>query len=213
MKSLCIQLPSTNHKGIDNSLLFKWKVRLSNRIESFIFLSPNSISDTHRSFVNEDEMEEDVNLFKQKVHIAFQCLKDVIVRHRMLLYFIKDHSLLETISITDSGKRGRLLLSGGKLVEVREWIRSDSDSVKPQMNRIDIPVSVSQCYVPLLNLPVSGCVMQGVTFVVMQMMDLGNGNDGFMNGEDRFEDAEDAAYSEAVMEILENHNGRMKRLL
>lgn len=222
LKCLSIELPSSSHRGIDNSCLFKWKVKFGNRIESFLFLSPNSICDTNGLYASdrysqedeEEEMELSTDSFKQKVHIAFQCLKDVIVRHRMLLYFIKDLPLLEKVSITDSGKRGSLYLSRGKLAEVKEWIHSASDTVKPQLNRIEVPVNVSQCYVPKLNMPVSGYYMKGVTLVVMQMNNnVEGGNDCFMNSEDGFEDKEEAAYSEAVMEILENHKGRMKRLL
>ncbi|KAI3693485.1 hypothetical protein L6452_33320 [Arctium lappa] len=216
VRSLCIELPSSSHRGIDKRCLFKWKVKFGNRIESFLFLSPNSICGLHVNG-NGDEEHDDTelsnDLFKQKVHIAFQCLKDVIVRHRMLLYFVKENPLMEKVSITDSGKRGRLSLSGERLAEVKEWIHSASESVKPQLNRIEVPVSVSQCYVPVLDMPVSGYVMKGITLVVMEMNDLQGGNDGFINREDGFEDKEEAAYSEAVIEILEKHKGRMKRLL
>ncbi|KAK9059106.1 hypothetical protein SSX86_021725 [Deinandra increscens subsp. villosa] len=225
VKSLSIELPSSTHRGIDNSCLFKWKVKFGNRIESFLFLSPNSISDTNSSShvkqnnnienieEEEEETEPSIDSFKQKVHIAFQCLKDVIVRHRMLLYFMKDLPVLEKVCITDSGERGRLSLSGGKLAEVREWIHSAPDNVKPQMNRIEVPVNVSQCYVPVLNMPVSGCVMKGITLVVMRMDDVEGEDDCFTNGEDGFGDRVELAYSEAVMEILENHKDKMKRLL
>lgn len=168
----------------------------------------------------EDVIESSSDLFKKNVHIAFQCLKDVIIRHRMLLYFVKDMQLLEMVSVTDCERRGKVCLSGGKVGEVREWIRLAADGVKPEMNRIEVPVTVSHCYVPELNLPVSGCVMKGVTFVAMKMNNFeggngnGNGNDGFVNGDDdRFENKEEAAYDEAVTEILENYKDRMTRLL
>nr|XP_043631016.1 uncharacterized protein LOC122602391 [Erigeron canadensis]XP_043631017.1 uncharacterized protein LOC122602391 [Erigeron canadensis] len=207
VKSLQIELPYSSHKGIEN-LLFKWNVVFSNRIQSFMFLSPNFVSNNHE-LGNNDNNEISNDMFKKKVHIAFQCLKDVIVRHRMMLYFIKDFPLLENVCITDSGKRGKLCLSGRKVSDVREWVNSD---VKPHLSRIEVPVSVSQCFLPTLELPVSGYVMKGVTFVVMHMS--GNGkNDGFVNGDvDGFEE-EEAAYREAVMEILENHKEKMMTLL
>ncbi|KAL8196095.1 hypothetical protein R6Q57_025095 [Mikania cordata] len=218
VKSLSIELPSSSHRGIDNTCLFKWKVTFGCRIESFLFLSPNSIYYTNELHVNcnveeEEYMDPSIDSFKRKVHIAFQCLKDVIVRHRMLLYFMKDLPVLEKVLITDSGKRGMLSLCGEKLAEVREWIHSAPDNVKPQLNRIEVPVNVSQCYVPVLNMPVSGYVMKGITLVVMQMNDIRDGNDCFTNDEDGFEDNVVAAYSEAMSEILENHKDRMKRLL
>ncbi|XP_076947768.1 F-box protein At4g18380-like [Bidens hawaiensis] len=224
-KSLSIELPSSTHKGVNNSSLFKWKVSLATRIESFVFLSPNSISDTNGLYVDDVnyeniEQEQDLDLtnfstdsFKRKVHIAFQCLKDVIVRHRMLLYFIKELPNLENLVIMDSGKRGTVGMSAGKLAEVRGWVHSAPGNVKPEMNRIEVPVNVSQCYVPVLEMAVSGCVMKGVTCVVMRMNDAQDGDDCFVDGDNRFEDKVEAAYSEAVMEILEKHKDKMKRLL
>ncbi|KAI3804422.1 hypothetical protein L1987_25954 [Smallanthus sonchifolius] len=218
VKSLSLELPSSSHRGIDNNCLFKWKVTFGNRIESFIFISPNSIYDTNALYANrineeEEDMEPSIDSFKHKVHIAFQCLMDAIVRHRMLLYYIKDLPVLEKVSITDSGRRGTLSLSGGRLAEVRGWIDSAPNNLKPHPNRIEVPVNVSQCYVPVLNMPVSGYVMKGITLVVMQMNSIQDGNDCFMNGEGGFEDKVEAAYGEAVMEILENHKDKMKRLL
>ncbi|CAI9277542.1 unnamed protein product [Lactuca saligna] len=155
------------------------------------------------------------DLFRQKVHIAFQCLKDVILRHRMLLYIIKDLPMLEEASITDSGRRGRLSLSGEKLAEVKKgWVSSAMETVKSEMNRIEVPASVSQCHIPVLDMPISGYVMKGVTLVVMEMNGLHDEKDSLMNSEDDgSEDKEEAAYTEAVMEILEKHKDRMKVLL
>ncbi|KAJ0594692.1 putative F-box domain-containing protein [Helianthus annuus] len=222
VKFLSIELPVSNHRGIDNNnnCLFKWNVKFSNRIESFRFLSPNGLSYVNDGNVDEGgndlDMELTIDSFKRKVHIAFQCLKDVIIRHRMLLYFVKDFPNLEKLSITDSGRRGTLCLSGGRLAEVRGWMDSEGGNVKPEMNRIEVPVNVSQCYVPVLNLPVSGCVMKGVTFVVMRMNgEVRDGDECLVSRGDGFEveDEVEAAYSEAVVEILENHKDKMKRLL
>ncbi|XP_076943269.1 F-box protein AUF2-like [Bidens hawaiensis] len=213
VKSLSIELPSSTHKGVNNSSLFKWKVSLGTRIESFVFLSPNSVSDTNCENIDQEQDLDFTDLFKRKVHIAFQCLKDVIVRHRMLLYFIKELPNLEKVLIMDSGKRGTVGLNGVRLDEVRGWVRSAPEDVKPEMNRIEVPVNVSQCYVPVLEMPVSGCVMKGVTFVVMRMNDVQDGDDCFVDGDDGFDDKVEAAYSEAVMEILEKHKDKMKRLL
>ncbi|XP_071730912.1 F-box protein AUF2-like [Rutidosis leptorrhynchoides] len=226
LKSLCVQLPCSIH--IDNRYSFRWKVKFGNRIESFMFISSNSIRDGGGLIygnIEEDVIESSSELFRKKVHIAFQCLKDVIIRHRMLLYFVKGMPLLETVSVTDSERRGRVRLSGGRRVgEIRDWIRFAAADMKLEMSRIEVPVSVSHCYVPELNLPNSGCEMKGVTFVVMQMNTFeggnGNGNESFMNDDDDYDDYDDgiegkeeAAYNEAVMEILENHKDKMKSLL
>ncbi|XP_023741060.1 F-box protein At5g46170 isoform X1 [Lactuca sativa] len=215
VKSLCIELPSSSHRAIGNRFVFKWKVKFSNRVESFIFLSQDSVCDKDGFYLNGngEEEEEDNELFsdsfKQKRQVSFECLMDVLAWHLMLLYLVNDLPMLEEVSITDSGRRGRLSLSGKKLNEVKEWVHSASET---ELDRVEIPDMVSKCYIPVLKLPVSGYVMRGVFITIMEVKDLQGENNGLMNNEDGFEDKEEAAYTEAVMEILKNHKGNLSRL-
>ncbi|KAI3700395.1 hypothetical protein L2E82_45021 [Cichorium intybus] len=127
----------------------------------------------------------------------------------MLMYMVKDLPLLEEVSITDSRRSGRLFLNGGKLGEVKEWVSSSAfETVKSEMDRIEVPDTVRECYIPVLELPVSGYVMKGITVVVMAMnVNVFQSGDGSrMISEDSSEDKEEAAYSEAVMEILTKHS-------
>ncbi|KAI3503970.1 hypothetical protein L1887_32497 [Cichorium endivia] len=209
VKSLRIELAFSSFGGIDNAILFKWKVKFAKVIESFIFLSPNSICDPDGFYRNgnrngEEEIGLPNDLFKQKSKIAIQCLTDIIMWHKMMLYIVMRSPKLEEISITDSGGRGRLSLNGERLSEVKEWLHS------PKVE--DIPGSVSRCYIPVLNLPDSGYVMKGIFVIVMEMNDLHGGN-VVMNSNDGFEDEEEAAYTEAVMEILEKHKDRMQKVI
>ncbi|KAL7611442.1 hypothetical protein Lser_V15G13712 [Lactuca serriola] len=205
VKFLCIELLSSGLLAVDNRL-FKWKVKFGNRIESIIFLSPNSVFYKDEFYLNGNGDEEERN----KRHISFQCLKDVTTRHMMLLHLVKDLPLLEEVSITDAERRGRLSLKGEKLSEMKEWVSSASEAV---MNNVDVPNFLSNCYIPVLKLPVSGYVMKGVFVMVMEMKDLERENDILMNSEDGgFEDKEEAAYTEAAMEILEKHKGMMNTL-
>ncbi|KAI3700382.1 hypothetical protein L2E82_45008 [Cichorium intybus] len=126
--------------------------------------------------------------------------------HAMLLFIHKDLPMLEEVSITGSGRRGRLFLSGKKLREVKEWVHSASETM---MGHVEIPDIVSNCYIPVLKLPVSGYVMKGIHVILMEMKDLQGRNDGLMNSNDGFEEKEEAAYTEAVMEILNKHKGMM----
>ncbi|CAH1412574.1 unnamed protein product [Lactuca virosa] len=205
VKSLCIELLSSGLRAVDNRLL-KWKVKFGNRIESIIFLFPNSISDKDGLYLNGNG-DEDEN---KRRRIPYQCLKDVTARHMMMLYLVKDLPLLEEVSVTDSRGRGRLSLSGKKLSEVKEWVHSTSETV---FNRVEVPDIVNNCYIPVLKLPVSGYVMKGIYFGVIEMNGFQGGNDGLMNSEDGFEDKEEAAYTEAMMEILEKHKGMMHRFM
>ncbi|XP_023735617.2 F-box protein AUF2 [Lactuca sativa] len=211
VKSLCIELLAPGHRAVD-SRLFKWKVNFTKKIESFIFLWPNSIWDKDGLCVNgngdeEESLELIGDLFKKKRVISFQCLQDIMALHVMLLYLVNDLPMLEEVSISDLERRGRLSLSGKKLSEVKEWVHSASETV---LNRINVPTILRNCYIPFLKLPVSGYVMKGIYFCVMEMKDMEGGNEFLMSSENGgFEDKEESAYTEAMMEILKKHKGMM----
>ncbi|GJX32499.1 hypothetical protein Tco_0242354 [Tanacetum coccineum] len=122
--------------------------------------------------------------------------------------------LLEKVSIVDSDNRGKLSFSGGKIADLRNLRCSLPDTVEKRLNYLDFPSKVSGCYVPLLELPVSGYVMKGVTLVIFLRDDLPDDIDSFMKNDDNddVEDKEEAAYTEAMMQILKKHRGRMQRL-
>lgn len=101
------------------------------------------------------------------------------------------------------GEEGSFLLVGKNSMRLHSTLET-------VMKRAELPARVNQCYIPVLKLPVSGYVMKGVFVVVMEMKDLQDGNDFLMNSEDDgSEDKEEAAYTEAVKEILEKHRGMM----
>ena len=221
LKSLHIELPPSVNDA-DNGFFFKWKFILGEKIDSFVFLSPNSVCDTKENV--QDEEEDDLVLAAQKRCIAIHCVVNALFRRKILLATIDTFPLLEKISITDSGKRGRVSHSGEKVVDWRNWLSSHPETLNKEMKRHS---RLSRCYVPLLELPVSGYVMKGVTLILLERTNLGNDqNDSFMKSDDHddnfmsnydddsvFEDNEEAAYSEAVMEIFKKHRGRIERLL
>lgn len=221
-KSLCIQLPSPRHEvGVDhNSLLFKWKVKFSNKVDSIVFLSPNSVCDM-KGLNNgqKDEGDEEVLSSLKKLEIAYDCWFYALVMFRMLLCCILDFPLLEKVLITDSGKRGKVSVGGSKIGEVRKWLHSPSELYKQMLiQNFEIPDRVSAGYIPLLNLPVSGYVMKGVNLVIIERdgFDIPDGYDRFMKSDDMDDDfqhdKEEAAYAEAVMEIFEKHSGSIESL-
>ncbi|PWA62600.1 F-box domain, Leucine-rich repeat domain, L domain-like protein [Artemisia annua] len=212
MKSLRIQVPSSFD---NNHLLFKWKIKFGNRVDSFIYVSPNSVYHDKQLYVkangHQEDEAEDLETYKTD-GIAFQCLKDVFVRIWLLMNPIINLPLLEDVTITDSGQRGKISLSGKKVVKMRNLIHSISEA---ELNKyyLDLPCRISLCYVPLLELPVSGYVMKGVTLYLFDKNDLlGENIDSCMNIDlNDSEDTEEAAYSEAVMEILKKHRTRFER--
>ncbi|CAI9277523.1 unnamed protein product [Lactuca saligna] len=212
VKSLCIELLAPGHSGVD-SRLFKWKLQFTKKIESFIFVWPNSVCDKDGFCLNgngdeEESLELISGLCKTKHIISFQCLQDIMAWHVMLLYLVNDLPMLEEVSISDSGRRGRLSLSGKKLSEVKDWVHSASETV---LNGVNVPTIMQNCYIHVLKLPVSGYVMKGIYFCVIEMKDIeGTGNEFLMSSENGgFEDKEEAAYTEAMMEILKKYKGLM----
>lgn len=231
IRSLLIVLPSSPHKGInvnDSNSLFKWTAKFGPAIDTFIFLSHTSIrrlGGGESKFEEQEEVEESHltnELLKHRVHLAFQCLKDAIVRHRMLLFFVEEHPMLQNITITDSKKQGTLFLRNGKLVEMRNWINSASSEVKSELKRIEVPVNAKQWHVPVLKLPVSRQVMEGAMLVLMEMVDRrssSSSSNGGGTGDvaalvDVFEQGEEeGAFAEAVVEMMVNHKSRINILL
>ncbi|GJU90895.1 F-box domain containing protein [Tanacetum coccineum] len=214
LKSLRVEVPSSL-KDVDNRCLFKWKMSFVNRIDSYVFLSPNSIFDTKGVYANgnvhDDEEREDMVLSRKKWDIGMDCFQDAVLRRWMLMDYISNFPLLEDVSVDDTNKRGRISVSGvRKIAELRKWLNSLSETT---LNRIDRP-RASVGYVPFLELPVSGYVMRGVFLLLVERDDLPDDNfDRFLdlNLKDS-EDKKESAYNEAIMEIFKKHRGNVKRL-
>ncbi|PWA41686.1 F-box domain, Leucine-rich repeat domain, L domain-like protein [Artemisia annua] len=128
-----------------------------------------------------------------KLDIAMLCCEDCDAISSELRYYLKRFPLLENVTITDTGKRGRLSLCGQDIVRDNKKIRL--------------------CYVPLLKLPVTGYMMKGVFLAIFEMFDLPGGDSSVNMNLNDFEDKEEAAYNEAVMEIFKRNRGWKEKLL
>uniref|UniRef100_A0A5B7BDE7 F-box domain-containing protein n=1 Tax=Davidia involucrata TaxID=16924 RepID=A0A5B7BDE7_DAVIN len=226
VRSLQIELPSSCHVShvAGGESLFRWRARFGTKLETFAFLSPTSLSTMERftgASAAEEESELISDLLKYRVHLAFQCLKDALVRHRMLLFLIEQHPMLQSVAISDSKKLGKLSVRNEQLVELRNWIHLSSATLGSQLKSIEIPVTARQWYVPVLQLPLSKKVMEGATLVVMGLVDRreSGGGGSSCSGDDdvvaiagAFEDREEA-FGEAVTEMMLNHKTKMKTLL
>nr|GEW32783.1 hypothetical protein [Tanacetum cinerariifolium] len=194
----------------------KWKIKFGNKLDSFICMLPNTVYHNKEAYVNAnsnglEEEEEDMKLRGRKHCDAVSCLMNAMTRLLMLLCSIKNIPLLETVSIMNCDKRWRISASGVKVTEMRNDLTSPSEA---SYMRLEFGCRVSRCYVPLLELPVSGHVMKGATLFLFERDDLPEDEyDNFWKTVDAdFEDKEEAAYCEAMMEIFKNHMGRIERL-
>lgn len=69
--------------------------------------------------------------------------------------------------------------------------------------------NINQCLVPLLVLPVSGYVMKNVSLCLFERTHIPNEGDySFVTSHLDDDDKLEAAYSEAMMEILKYHKGQ-----
>ena len=150
-----------------------------------------------------------MELYHKKREIAFQCLEDVLMKFVLLRDPVTNLPLLQDVSVTDQGQKVRVSLNGEKVAEMRNL--SEAGELK---KLLDIPRRLSKCYVPLLKLPVSGYVMKGVTLLLFGRNDLLDDDiDSFMKFDvNDFEDKEEFAYSEAMIEIVKKHRSRIVRV-
>ncbi|PWA37576.1 F-box domain, Leucine-rich repeat domain, L domain-like protein [Artemisia annua] len=202
LKYLSVHIPSTS----EHPCMCRWKIKCGKNLDSVIFLSPNSVYHS-KKYVNENgHEEEDMELTLLKKFTAMECMDHAVLSHLMLLTCIKHIPLLEKVTLKDSGKTYSISLNAEKIAEMRSSLTSPYELIR--QNRM------SKCYVPLLELPVSGYVLKGVTVFLMEREDLPIGNDSFMKiDDDDSEDKLEAAFNEALMEIFKKHAARFERQL
>lgn len=202
VKSLFVQFRFSH---ADNGLLFKWKINFGNKVDSFIFLSPNLVYKNKELNVKADgHEEEDMELWNNKLSMAMGCLDHATMRIILLLHYI-GLPFLEKVSFTDSGKRGKVSINGKNFAEARNELYSPSRTIGENVKLENEGAKMTNCYFPLLKLPVSGYVMKGVTLFLMEREDVPHDNDWLLKTTDdldNFEDEEEAAYSEAMKMIL-----------
>ncbi|PWA86914.1 F-box domain, Leucine-rich repeat domain, L domain-like protein [Artemisia annua] len=171
VKSLSIRLPPFN---VDNDLLFKWKIKFGNKFNLFICLSPSSIYPNKESYVNENGQEQqNMEESWKSYNIALICMMYVWMSHRVLRNYIRNIPLLEEVSITDSEKRGRFSLGAGKIAEMRNCPTPPFGKfVKRFMVHVNnLHWMHLKCNYHLLELPISGYVMKGVSLILLKLND------------------------------------------
>ncbi|PWA39459.1 F-box domain, Leucine-rich repeat domain, L domain-like protein [Artemisia annua] len=112
LKSLCMVLPAS-FNSVDSGLLFKWKLRFHDRVDSFMFLSLDSVCDTNGIYGHGN-----------------------VKRYGMLLGCTYEFPLLENVSIADNGKRGRITLNNEKVDDLRKRIHSSAETIEHKLKSI-----------------------------------------------------------------------------
>ncbi|XP_071690285.1 uncharacterized protein [Rutidosis leptorrhynchoides] len=207
LRSLYIHLYFLNTRSFN----FKWKVNISDRVNSLLFVSPISVYSSESSLQNEEEEDAELCLEK-KFGIALNCFKDVFSRLTMLLGTY-DFPLLEYVSVMDSGNWQNVCFNSSyKISQFKNLIRSEDAQLKQNLSKNFS--RISSCFVSLLKLPVSGYVMKGVALILIDRGDVNDESYIYVDDDmdEGFEqDKEAFVYREAIIEIFKKHKGSIMR--
>ncbi|XP_058198592.1 F-box protein At4g18380-like [Rhododendron vialii] len=196
----------------DDDSVFTWGVKFTAEIDSFTFLYAKSLSRTMNSEAEEDATENIEIAWKEMFHsvkVAKRCAKYAGWWLGVLSHVFAKFPILESVTITDWKNKGvKLCLGGEKLVECRNTLDTKS-MISPKLAdawwREQGHARVS--YLPVLQLPITGYVMKGVTFVNFKK----SGKDFESNTAmlDAFAE-EQGPFLEALEQILEKHKDSIK---
>ncbi|KAI8526087.1 hypothetical protein RHMOL_Rhmol13G0281800 [Rhododendron molle] len=205
IESLNIELPSDFNA--DNDSVFKWGANFTtNILESFTFLYAASLSKTdEEKDRKETENEIAQDELVRRVNLALDCFQNAVLRSQILSCAVRTCSMLQSITFTDSKNKGvKLCLAGEKLVQFRYTLEV-SPTISSENFELWALKNMRGGYVPVLQLPISGYVMKGVTIVDFNMFAFDDTSmlDAFAE--------EKGVFSEAVVQILEKHKGGQPR--
>nr|GEV90596.1 putative RNA-directed DNA polymerase, eukaryota, reverse transcriptase zinc-binding domain protein [Tanacetum cinerariifolium] len=140
VKSLCIQHSSS----FDTDSLFKWKIKFGNRLDSILFLSPNSVYHNKELYDNKnghEQEDEDWESENKKLDILKQCLEDVLTRIKLFLLVILE-------IVVDMRKVNSLKLTALKAIlkpwskNLRHKLVQESDFLTKHLEELDLKAEI-----------------------------------------------------------------------
>ncbi|KAA8544551.1 hypothetical protein F0562_022590 [Nyssa sinensis] len=188
IQSLQIELPARGGEigsNGDDSLL-KWKAEFGSALKSCLILGATSFprgaqicNDNGKQRRVQEQQQPESSSFtddelKLRVVWTISCLIAASARHYLLQQVVSDHAMLQNVVVTDATKQGKLCMTEEQIEELRSYAKS---SVKlDSLERSQVPaLKMKLWYVPVLELPESGCVMKGATLVVIRPVDAPTG--------------------------------------
>lgn len=204
IKTLRLELPrlgcETGFNGGDHSLL-KWKAEFGEELRSCIILGATSFQ---RQLEREEQEEEIQPLLTEeelqsRIVWTISCLVSASMRHYLLKQIVGNLPMLQSVVITDASKQGKLCMVEQQLVELRNTMNS--------LERTPIPnLCMKLWYVPVMELPASGCVVKGLTLVLIKpaggVMERRMSEGDLLLGDLDGEDDEKAVFGEAMREMV-----------
>ncbi|XP_052206221.1 F-box protein At5g46170-like [Diospyros lotus] len=203
--------------------LLRWRAEFGSELESCVVLGAKSLRKLSQTPKNTGEQQQLLlsdDELKLRVVWTISCLISASSRHYMLQEVVSEHRMLQRVVVSDKTNQGRLCMRTREQIEdlrskleVEEQANSTSD-LSPAPGRTPVPALMMKLwYVPELELPESGRVMEAATLVVIKPVvgskkvekdrDLVR---RVCNMEDEDEEEEhnddDAAFGEAVREMM-----------
>lgn len=188
IRSLSVKLPG--HDGDISSengsgALLKWKAEFGKELESCVILGATGFnkSETEQKNAGEDTGKNgeispaasaSTNLtnkqLKKRVVWTISCMIASSARHHMLKKIISLNPMIRDVKISDGSKQGTIRMTERQVVELREDVSSTTEvDVDVEAERTKVPaVMIKMWYLPVLELPESGCVMKGATLAIIR---------------------------------------------
>ncbi|XP_058199161.1 F-box protein AUF2 isoform X2 [Rhododendron vialii] len=206
--------------------LLKWKiVEFNVNVKSFTFLMASLLKvellpeDEKQDDEEEDEEEDEEDIQNarsneqlQQLNIALRCFDDACMKLNIVLDMIEKHQMLQSITLTDVMKQGKIVVSGNRIAELRDLERAKLSM--PKMDSGGVNFLVKCCHLLLLQLPKSEFLMERPTLVYVRCVNPSCDDEGDDVIDDEmlagsFDGDEGGVFSEAVKEILANHKNKM----
>ncbi|KAF7120517.1 hypothetical protein RHSIM_Rhsim13G0215700 [Rhododendron simsii] len=208
IRSLNLDLVSDFDANKDS--VFKWGAKFTSDLDRLTFLYAASLSKRMESEEEEEEEEDDETENEvtqeekfRRLYLAMDCVKEGLLWLLILSRGIRNYPMLQSITITDSTNKGvRLYLGGEKLVDCRNAFKN---SIKCPEEAVPRQESIRVGSVPVLQLPMSGYVMKGVTIVHVKLCRADDSeSDAQLAMVDAFAE-ERGVFLEAVVQILKSY--------
>ncbi|GMP91351.1 hypothetical protein CsSME_00042088 [Camellia sinensis var. sinensis] len=217
IQSLQIELPGYGgeiESINDGDSLLRWRAEFGSHLESCVILGSKSFDTQNHKQQQEEEDEEEAELtddeLKLRVVWTISCLIAASARHYLMQQVVSTHQMLQNVVVTDRSKQGRLNMKREQIEELRSKVNSSAElELSPMLERTPLPaLKMKLWYVPVIELPASGCVMRGATLLVIRPVDgekKVEESDGDLvervwNGEGG--GGEEEVFSEAVWEMM-----------
>ncbi|GJM89003.1 hypothetical protein PR202_ga05596 [Eleusine coracana subsp. coracana] len=173
LRRLRIELPS-GELGVDDGVMLKWKADFGSTLGTCVILGASSASPSSAGSVPGEPEDDSGNIpesfyttnegLKLRVLWTISSLIAAAARHYLLQPIIADHTMLESLDLTDADGQGVLTMDKWQLQELRVKPVSASGA----SHRTLMPeLSIQLWYASRIQLP-GGLVLNGATLVAIK---------------------------------------------